>query len=207
MLNLVNKKILVISPHIDDVELGMGGTVNLLKERNEIFYLGLSSPDNVEPKSFISTEFRQSCQHLGIKESNIITKNYHPRNMGDNKSEILQLLFDLNRQIQPDIVFIPNSKDIHQAHHVVFEEGRRAFKYKSILGYELPWNSIEFSMDVFVPLLKDNIVAKMASINSFKSQEKRMFFSNNILMDLARVRGKQIGKEYAECFELIRLIL
>ena len=34
-----------------------------------------------------------------------------------------------------------------------------------------------------------------------------MFFSNDIITDLAKLRGKQIGKEYAECFELTRMII
>jgi LmbE family N-acetylglucosaminyl deacetylase len=89
----------------------------------------------------------------------------------------------------------------------VFAEARRAFKYMTILGYELPWNSIEFSMDAYVVVTKEDVDAKIAAINAYKTQKHRMFFSNDIVGDLARVRGKQIGHQYAECFELVRLIV
>ena len=120
--------------------------------------------------------------------------------------EILQLFYDMKISFNPDIVFIPNSKDVHQSHQVVHQEALRAFKYTSILGYELPWNYMTFDMDIFITLSKENILHKTKAINAFETQKKRMFFSNNIMHDLANVRGKQIAREYAECFEVIRLI-
>ncbi|HEY7879138.1 MAG TPA: hypothetical protein VIC55_12975, partial [Gemmatimonadaceae bacterium] len=96
--------------------------------------------------------------------------------------------------------------DIHQSHEVVYAEARRAFKFTTLLGYELPWNSMDFPMDVFITLSREEVETKVAAINAFATQKRRLFFSNDIVGDLARVRGKQVGREYAECFELIRLI-
>ena len=207
MISFLNKKILLISPHIDDVELGMGATVNKYVRDNDIYYLGLSAPDNVEYDNFIKNEFLPSCEILGLDRNNLILKKFHPRDMAYQRGEILQLLYDINVDLNPDIVFIPNSNDVHQSHTVVFEESRRAFKYKSIVGYELPWNNFEFSNDIFIPLSKENIISKVSAIKKFSSQKNRIFFSNDIVKDLAHVRGKQVGAKYAECFELIRLII
>ena len=71
----------------------------------------------------------------------------------------------------------------------------------------VPWNSIEFSMDVFVTVTKEDVDAKIAAINAYRTQKHRQFFANDIVGDLARVRGKQVGHDYAECFELVRFIL
>ncbi|MDC0324457.1 PIG-L family deacetylase [Akkermansiaceae bacterium] len=206
MLNIKNKKILVVAPHVDDVELGMGATVHRLKDHNEIYYLGLSFPPNVDFGEF-RREFDESCEILGIKAENIMLKDFCPRDMVNRRSEILQEFYDLNRNLKPDLVFLPNSKDIHQSHHCVFNEGKRAFKYTSMLGYELPWNSLEFSMDVFIEVTEEDVQRKVRSLESFITQKERRFFSNEIVKDLAHVRGKQIGRDYAECFEEIRLIL
>lgn len=200
------KTIIAIAPHIDDVELGAGATIHHLSQKNTVYYVGLSLPPLVSREVFMP-EFQQSTKRLGIDPRRITLRDYNPRNLFDSRSEILQLFYDLNQQLKPQIVFIPNSKDIHQSHEVVYAEGRRAFKYGTILGYELPWNSMEFPMDVFVTVTKEDVDAKIAAINAYKTQTNRMFFSNDIVGDLARVRGKQIGHEYAECFELIRLIL
>ena len=152
-------------------------------------------------------EFKLAASYLRLDPQRIILRDYDPRNLFDARSDILQLFYDLNQEFKPALVLAPNSKDIHQSHEIVFAEARRAFKYTTILGYELPWNNIEFSMDVFLTLEQDAIDAKVAAVNAYKTQKNRMFFSNNIIEDLARVRGKQIGKDYAECFELIRMII
>jgi LmbE family N-acetylglucosaminyl deacetylase len=207
MLDFKNKKIIVVAPHLDDIELGLGGTLNKLSVEgsNEIHYIGLSLPPLVD-KTIFMDEFWNSNKYFNIPRRNYHLFDYDPRNLFDVRMEILQHFYDLGKIIKPDLVFIPNSKDLHQSHQVVHAEGKRAFKYSTILGYELPWNSMEFDMDVFIKLHEKEIQSKMNAVNSFTTQMNRMFFSNNLMLDLARVRGKQIGGEYAECFELIRLI-
>jgi LmbE family N-acetylglucosaminyl deacetylase len=206
MISLRDRKILAIAPHIDDVELGAGATIHQLGKHNEVFYIGLSCPPLVKQDVFMS-EFRTSARLLGLDPARIILRNFDPRNLFVARGEILQLLYDLNKEINPDLVLIPNSQDIHQSHEVVFAEARRAFKYRTILGYELPWNNMDFSMDVFITLDREDVDAKIAAINAYETQKNRIFFSNDIVGDLARVRGKQIGHDYAECFEVVRMII
>lgn len=206
MFPIHGKTVLAIAAHIDDVELGAGATIHHLAKDNLVYYVGLSLPPLVDRDVFMA-EFQVSARCLGVDPSRIILRDYNPRNLFEARSDILQLLYSLNKELRPDLVLIPNSQDIHQSHEVVFAEARRAFKYLTLLGYELPWNSIEFSMDVFVTLTKENVDAKVAAINAYVTQKHRIFFSNDIVGDLARVRGKQIGRQYAECFELVRLIL
>lgn len=206
MFSIANKTVLAVAPHVDDVELGVGASIHHLAQNNDVYYVALSLPPLVDKTVFMQ-EFHESVKYLGIKESRIILRDFDPRNLFDSRSEILQLFFDLNKQLKPDLVFIPNSLDIHQSHEVVYAEARRAFKYLTLLGYELPWNSMEFPMDAFITVQKEDVDAKIAAINAYKTQKHRMFFSNDIVGDLARVRGKQIGHLYAECFELVRLIL
>lgn len=206
MMLLQDRTILAISAHIDDVELGAGATIHNLAGKNRVHYVGLSLPPLVERDVFMK-EFQHSARCLGLEPSRITLRDFDPRNLFDSRTEILQLFYDLNTELKPDLVLIPNSKDTHQSHEVVCAEARRAFKYGTVLGYELPWNNFEFSMDVFVTVTEEDVAAKIAAINAYATQKHRMFFSNDIVGDLARVRGKQIGKRYAECFELIRLIL
>ena len=62
-------------------------------------------------------------------------------------------------------------------------------------------------MNAFIRLTEEAVNAKTAAINAYATQKDRMFFSNDIVSDLARVRGKQIGAEFAECFEITRILL
>jgi len=205
-MEIKNKIILAIAPHLDDIELGLGATIHKLSDHNTIHYLGLSMPPLVEKDIFMD-EFWESCKHLKLSKDRMVLKDYNPRDLFKDRMDILQLFYDTNKEIKPDIVFVPNSKDIHQSHQVTYQEARRAFKYSTILGYELPWNSMSFDMDFFIEVTKENIEAKQQSINSFESQKARTFFSNDIITDLAKLRGKQVGKDFAECFELTRVII
>ena len=205
-MEIKNKIILAIAPNLDDIELGLGATIHKLSKDNTIHYLGLSMPPLVEKDIFMQ-EFWESCKHLKLSKERMVLKDYNPRDLFKDRMDILQLFYDTNKAIKPDIVFVPNSKDIHQSHQVTYQEARRAFKYSTILGYELPWNSMSFDMDVLIEVSKENIEAKQESINSFESQKARTFFSNDIITDLAKLRGKQIGKDFAECFELTRIII
>src|SRR5882672_8762586 len=107
MLNLKDKTIFAIAPHVDDVELGAGGTIYQLGKSNNVFYIGMSLPPQVN-QDILLGEFHESAKVLGIKRENIILKDYNPRNLFDVRSEILQFFYDLNKKHKPDIIFIPN---------------------------------------------------------------------------------------------------
>ena len=207
MLNFKDKVVLVIAPHLDDVELGMGGTLSKIarSQPKDIHYIGFSLPPNVDENGYME-EFWESNKHFDIPKENYVFRSYDPRDLFTNRLDILQLMYDLNKKASPDIVFIPNSNDIHQSHQCVHDEAVRVFKNSTILGYELPWNSIKMNMDVFISLDESDVIVKQEAINAFKSQSERSFFANDILSSLAKVRGKQVNKEFAECFELIRMV-
>lgn len=153
MLNYLDKVILVIAPHLDDVELGMGGTLSKISrsQPKNIFYLGLSFPPNVNTEEYM-TEFWNSNKGFNIPHENYTFESFDPRDLFSNRLEILQLMYDINQRHKPDIVFIPNSQDVHQSHQCVHQEAVRVFKNTTVLGYELPWNSFRMNMDVFVTL-------------------------------------------------------
>jgi len=207
MLTFTNKVVLVIAPHLDDVELGMGGTLSRISrsQPKEVYYLGLSLPPNIDNDDYMD-EFWASNKNFNIPRENYTLKSYDPRDLFSNRIDILQLMYDINKKYKPDIVFIPNSQDVHQSHQCVHQEAVRVYKNSTIFGYELPWNSFKMNMDVFISLDEVDVAIKQAAINSFGSQFDRSFFANDILSSLAKVRGKQVNKDYAECFELIRMV-
>ena len=123
------------------------------------------------------------------------------------RQEILEDLVLLNKKIQPDLVIMPSSFDVHQDHKTIFEEGRRAFKNVSILGYEFMWNNFSFSSSCTIILSEENIQAKINALQEYKSQNHRFYAKDKLVRGLANYRGLQISKEYAESFEVIRWII
>jgi len=119
----------------------------------------------------------------------------------------LQVLFDLNRDLHPDLVFLPSTSDTHQDHQVIANEGFRAFKRTSILGYEIPWNNLTFSTNAFFFLEPRHIAAKIQAVRCYISQLGRDYVDEDFIRAWAQTRGVQIGAKYAESFEVIRWVV
>jgi len=205
------KKILLLAPHPDDPEYACGASIAGWSKINEIFYAAfspcnISLPDGFEEGTLFE-ELKHSAGILGIQPGNVFTFDYPVRRFPEFRQDILEEMVKLRKLIQPDIVLMPNSTDIHQDHKVIFEEGRRAFKHSSMLGYELPWNNLEFTSNFHSPISKSELDTKWQAISAYQSQDIRAYKSYEFFEGLARVRGLQVGKEFAEAFELIRWVL
>ncbi len=204
--------ILVLAPHTDDGELGCGATIaKYINEGKNVYYAAFSIceesvPDGF-PKDILETEVKKATAVLGIKKENLIIYKFKVRRFPEFRQEILEELVKLNRKIKPDLVIMPSSFDIHQDHKTVFEEGRRAFKNCSILGYEFMWNNFSFNSACTIVVNQEQVDKKIESINAYKSQAKRFYASKKMVTGLSNYRGLQISKEYAEAFEVIRWII
>ena len=55
MISFKDKIVLVIAPHLDDVELGMGGTLSRIARSapKAIHYIGFSLPPNVKEEEYM----------------------------------------------------------------------------------------------------------------------------------------------------------
>ncbi len=107
---------LVIAPHPDDAELGMGGTILLLKEnRHRVFIVDLTSG---EPTPYGNDEKRRretdkATSILGIDgRMNLGLPN---RYLFDSEEARL-LLAEKIRLVKPDAIFCPFSEDVHPDH-------------------------------------------------------------------------------------------
>ena len=205
------KKILLLAPHPDDPEYSCGGSIAKWSKDNEIYYAAFSpcilSLPNGYKDDTLYEELRAGASILGIPEANIKYYYFPVRRFSEHRQDILEEMVKLRKNIQPDIVVMPNSNDIHQDHKVIYEEGLRAFKHCSMLGYELPWNNLTFNSNFHIRLSADELDIKWKAISAYKSQEIRAYKSQDFFEGLARVRGLQAGAELAEAFELIRWIL
>jgi len=204
--------IICLAPHTDDGEIGMGGSINkFIEEGNEVYYIAFSTAEKSLPQRFSKDSTRKEVVKatgiLGIKPDNLVILNFEVRTFSKYRQEILEIMIEMNKKIKPDIVFLPSSTDTHQDHSTIQEEGFRAFKKCSILGYEVPWNNLNFTTNSFIFLKKENIQKKIDSLSCYLSQKVKNNNGLEIIKPLAKVRGLQIGTEYAEAFEVIRWII
>lgn len=211
-MNSKFNNILVLAPHTDDGELGLGGTINkMISEGKNVTYAAFSTAEESVPEGFpkdiLKTEVRNATSVLGIKPENLLIFNYQVRKLNFSRQEILEDLIRIRRDSHFDLVFMPSLHDIHQDHTTMAKEGLRAFKNTTILGYELIWNNLTFNTQCFIKLNKEHIDAKIRALKEYHSQGKRDYLSEDFIRSLARSRGVQAGCEYAEAFEVVRLFI
>ena len=149
--------ILVLGPHTDDGEFGCGGSIaRFVEEGRNLYYATFSCAEESVPeglpKDILLTEVKNASSVLGIKKDNLLIYRYQVRKFAHYRQEILQDLVNLNNEIKPDLVLMPSNFDLHQDHYTIAMEGLRAFKFTSILGYEMPWNNITFTTTSFIYL-------------------------------------------------------
>jgi LmbE family N-acetylglucosaminyl deacetylase len=209
---LSRKKILILSPHTDDGELGCGGTISKINNINDIYYVAFSSCQISIPENYSKDSLKKECKKateiLGIKPENVIFFDYQVRSFPLHRQEILEDMIDLNKRIKPDLVLVPSSNDTHQDHQSIYAEALRAFKKtSSIWGYEHPWNNLTFTTDIFVKLTEKNIQIKIEALKQYHSQDSRPYFKKDYIRSLAYTRGTQIDCLYAETFECIRIMV
>lgn len=205
------KNILILAPHTDDGELGCGGTIaRMLEEGHNVYYAAFSICEESVPEGFpkdaLEKEVKLATNYLGIPSKNLILYKYPVRKFNSFRQDILENIITLRQEINPDIVFMPCSTALHQDHQTLYDEGMRAFKYRTCYGYDLPWDTVTFTTTAFFKLNEVHVNKKCNAMNFYETQKFRKFVDMEFLKGLARVRGAQIAVEFAEAFEVLRLI-
>jgi len=193
--------VLLLAPHLDDIELGAGGMVARLSEGSWITYMGFYTPPELR------NEFHESARILGIDEIHLL--DFERRTFPAHRQEILQVLYDYEMSHEVDLVLTPATTDIHQDHQTVTNEAIRAFRRSTILGYEVPGNNIELRQNCYVPLTEKQVEMKVEALQCYKSQipTRGLKFTEAYTRSRIINYGGHINTKYAEIFEVIKLVI
>ncbi|MFY0644774.1 MAG: PIG-L family deacetylase [Bacteroidia bacterium] len=204
--------ILILAPHTDDGEFGCGASIHKwITEGKTVYYATFSACKQSVlpqfPEDILITEVKAATAELGLPQENLILYDYAVRTFNYHRQAILDDLIKLREQIKPDLVLMPSPNDIHQDHKTIMEEGLRAFKFTSILCYEMPWNNLNFNTSCFSILDEEHVEVKLNALRKYESQAHRPYADETFIKGLARARGVQINSHYAEVFEVLRWII
>jgi LmbE family N-acetylglucosaminyl deacetylase len=195
------EKIIVLSPHTDDGELGAGGTISrFIEEGSVVDYIAFSAPTKK-----LKQECIEATKKLGIDNTRIF--NFERRCFPSQRQEILQVLYDLNIEKQPDLILTPCTADHHQDHETVTNEAIRIFKKSTILGYILPWNTLDSFENCIIELKEKHLEKKLYVLSFYESQKEHSYFKKSYTESNIIAHGVKINSKYAEVFEVIRLVL
>lgn len=218
-------RILVVSPHPDDETLGAGGTISRLKkEGHSVYWLIMTT---IKGHSKYETERIDERE----REIEIISELYHfdgvkrlefPTATLDQVSDDVAVgkVSDYFKEIEPQILILPDYNDIHSDHKKTFSWCMACSKWfrfpfiKTVMTMEIlsetdfgtPKES--FVPDVFVDI-SDCMDEKINALQIYASELGQPPFPRSVenIKALAAYRGAMCGAIYAEGFKLIKHIM
>ncbi len=205
------QRILILGPHTDDGEWGAGASIaRWIRQGYQVWYAAFSAAEESVLEEFspdvLRTEIIDASAVLGIPSDNLRVLHHKVRYFPRDRQQILEEMIRLRREINPTLVVLPSSYDTHQDHKVINEEGFRAFKRCSILGYEIPWNNRKIDLTYFQEIDEEDLTRKIRAIGAYKSQIFRNPQYEEFIRSLAVQRGFQVSCRYAEAYEVIRWV-
>ena len=211
--------VLVLSPHADDAELGMGGTIaKLVQQKNNVTILTAILPkENLSGKVdryMENKRYQEQLKSSKLLGAKLQTLNINPYDFKFNR-EYVKIFDEKIKKIRPDIIFSCWEHDTHQDHktlaNIIFSVSRKndisLYMYEAMLPGGINTNS--FNPQLFVDISKF-MKTKIKSINCYKSvfHRKKNNYSNFMesITARAKFRGEMIGVKYAECFVVVKKI-
>jgi len=235
-MNLKKEKLLVIAPHPDDEALGCCGLINNVKKNGgQVFVqiITLNSYDKIGggkvKKEIWKKEFEKTSKFLKIDGYDISPfqdkMKYLDITPQAELIEYLELKSEISiSKIKPSIVAIPTIFSTHQDHVQTYKisiaalrphSQKVSFIPKLVLSYESPeyyfWSSYsefgKFSPNFYLSMSNSDIQKKKTAFSIYKSQIDKGKRDKKTIESLARIRGSEIGLDFAEAFHIHRLFI
>lgn len=205
-------RVLAIEAHLDDVELGCGGT--LLKHRDqgdELFTLCLThSSYEVAPGGYRRTKeeaLREGMRAAAQLGSRLTVINNEPLVLTATEKLVLEIEA-IVRDIRPERVYTHHPNDVHADHAAVGSMSLRACrKINEVFFYRSNWYfGTGQPEDNFYVDISPQADEKLQLISYFESEIGK---ANNTWPDFVRKQnqaaGARIGVAHAETFSVLKM--
>ncbi|WP_084960241.1 PIG-L deacetylase family protein [Thermoactinospora rubra] len=220
-------RLLVAVAHGDDETLGAGGTLAMLADEGVVIKLAvLTSDDGSRCPTGVGVTDRTSSIEKAAKILGIEEVTVH--NFGDNRLDTVPQL-EINRvferevrEFRPDMVFTTSMSDLNHDHQLVSRAARiasrpgrssvreiRCFEVRSATDCGEASGLPSFRPNCWQPLAERHLEAKLEALRAYGSEVESWPNSRSErgVRALAEYRGSQVATEFAEAFELVRLVL
>ncbi len=211
-------KILVVGAHLDDIELACGGTIaKAIQNGHQVKTLIMSKSGYTNKEGEIQrsdevavAEGINALHTLGVTDIEILD---FPTKDIPFCSEVVTAIDVVMSDYQPDVIFTHHPFDTHQAHEGVAKATIAAARRKNTVFFFEPIQPsgrsyVAFKPDMYVGI-DETVEIKIAALKEHKSEYQKFGGEDWITGVKSRCgfRGYEIGKQYAEAFEILRLEL
>ena len=209
-------RILAIGAHLDDIEIACGGTLaKAIESGHEVKVLIMSKSGytnkegNVQRSDDVAVREGLNALHtLGIQDIEIL--NFETKDI-PFRSDVVNAIDLCVSAYNPDIIFTHHPFDTHQAHEGVSKASIAAARRKNTVFFYEPITPSGRSYVAFKPTLyvdiEDTLDKKIESLKCHTSEYNKFGAEDWIEGVRCRCgfRGYEIGKKFAEAFEILRL--
>jgi LmbE family N-acetylglucosaminyl deacetylase len=210
-------RILAIGAHLDDIELGCGGVLaraSAAGHECRMICLSDSSYSNYDgtvlrTRDEAEREGRAAAEALGCTHLEIL--DFPTKDIRD-ESRVVEAIDERIQEFGPDTIFTHWPFDTHQAHRgtglATISAARR---HNTVLMYDPVFPSgrsfVGFRPQVYVDIT-DALEQKLESLRRHESQYLKYGDDwIDAVRARARFRGYEMGAEYGEAFEVVRMEL
>lgn len=194
------KKIVIFGPHPDDIECAMGGTLNQLKKYSpKIIVFADTSQYNGE-------EIRDEChKSMDTMKLSYTLYKFEVDNLEKDKVEIRRIIYSYR---DADIIFSTSPLSQHQDHRMIGQAVDDIMLEKTVFYYEDIRSGQNEIVNFWNGISGDDVEAKYRMMAQYNTQlAKRHYFNNESIRSMVKFRGGQVKKEFAEGFEVKRLVM
>ena len=209
-------KILFLVAHPDDEAYGPAGTIAKLSKDNDVIVISLCNgarPGSEHVKESRSSAFIKSCTLLGARwvmyDNDDCSLEY--------RNTLAQVEMIINYH-KPDIVYTHNISDIHKDHSLLADcclvacRPKPGSLVKELYFFEIP-SSTDWAFGQIEPRFNPNRFIDITEYIAKKKEAMHLYTTEIYKWPDARSikaielsaenRGRQVGAEYAEAFQLV----
>lgn len=205
-MNFYGKHLLFFGAHPDDIELGSGALIHNVLPFSDVLCVTLSDNQKNPQLKDVIDELHLSMAVLGVPKENVIIEQFATRNFPDSRQEILEYMVKLRNDYHPDVVFVHSRQDIHQDHNVVTEEALRAYRGKTVLGFDVVRSSYGFFPHFLVEVTEADVNKKIEALSQYKTYHDRYYFDPTVLRATMIRHGALAEVPFAEGFDILRIV-
>ncbi len=208
-MKLQFKRALFAGAHLDDFEFGCGGAISRWRGQLDMRLLTLSKKTRAaDGQVQIVRDLEEpyaAARALGIGEHQVAIEDLDGQHFQRQAQEVREIFLQWRRDYDPDVVFAPAKEDLHQDHHVVYEEAMRIFRDRAVIGFEVVRSTLSFRPNLYVALSEEDLERKCAAVACYQSQLEQSagyYFGAELIRGQALFRGGQSNHPLAEAYEI-----